>query len=441
MPTTDSRADLDIQVRAHVLANPAIYEQAGRNIDTTYSPEAFWQDDLAFYKSQPSYPVEDYPTLDQWRSAAKRAPLVVSRMLEHHRYDRGIPPADEAARVVLFHWVLTDQACNSAPVKLTAFQDWSIASIEHDLARAYAYDIADNAEWREYVCKALAVMQSQSAMAGTKPVPIQGVIWHNPSAPAPALKDAFDRYWQTLDAATVPAGDDRRIPEDAGAVLLSEVTQSLHDALAAEHNRLIMAHGREIDPPDQIQLWKSHYPDGRDATPIPRSAVKVRTMDLGRDGADAGLMTAIERARNATACPVERHNAQNAIKPGGPHRRYFAGDVIRRDTLDALESVGKLLRLNDNANGENESSQLPMVDLPMLSPKASAVYELLLQLPEHRAMTGPQIVDALPMEAAMDESTLRKSIVPALKPYGLEHIAKVGYRIKPSKRPPSKVSD
>lgn len=167
MPTSESPADLDIQVRAHVLANAALYEQAGRDIDTTYSPEAFWQDDLAFYKAQPSYPVEDYPTLDQWQSAAKRAPLIVSRLLEHHRYDRGIPPADEAAIVVLLHWVLTDQACNSAPVKLTAFQDWSIASVDHDLMRAYAYGISDNAEWREYVRKALAVMQSQLADAAS----------------------------------------------------------------------------------------------------------------------------------------------------------------------------------------------------------------------------------------------------------------------------------
>lgn len=40
MPTSESPADLDIQARAHVLANPALYEQAGRDIDATYSPEA-----------------------------------------------------------------------------------------------------------------------------------------------------------------------------------------------------------------------------------------------------------------------------------------------------------------------------------------------------------------------------------------------------------------
>jgi DNA-binding CsgD family transcriptional regulator len=157
MPTSESPSDLDIQVRAHVLANAALYEQAGRDIDEAYSPEAFWEQDEQQRKAANAPPGM---TLEMWRSAGNRAPLIVSRMLEHHRYDRGLPPVDEAARVVLLHWVLTDQACNSAPVKLTTFQDWSIASIEHDLARAFAYDIADDAEWREYVRKALAVMES-----------------------------------------------------------------------------------------------------------------------------------------------------------------------------------------------------------------------------------------------------------------------------------------
>ena len=47
----ESPADLDIQIRAHVLANPALYEQAGRQMDDVYSPEAFWEEDLAFYKA------------------------------------------------------------------------------------------------------------------------------------------------------------------------------------------------------------------------------------------------------------------------------------------------------------------------------------------------------------------------------------------------------
>ncbi len=79
---------------------------------------------------------------------------------------------------------------------------------------------------------------------------------------------------------------------------------------------------------------------------------------------------------------------------------------------------------------------LSAADLPALSANASLVYELLLALPEYRAMTGPEIVSKFCQDHRinLDESVLRKSIVPALKPYGLEHVPKIGYRIKPSRR-------
>jgi hypothetical protein len=77
-----------------------------------------------------------------------------------------------------------------------------------------------------------------------------------------------------------------------------------------------------------------------------------------------------------------------------------------------------------------------------LGKNASLVYELLKELPEHRAMTGSEICDAL-MNAhsvSLDESTFRKTVVPALMPYGIEHIKRIGYRIRPDSRPPSQQS-
>jgi len=76
---------------------------------------------------------------------------------------------------------------------------------------------------------------------------------------------------------------------------------------------------------------------------------------------------------------------------------------------------------------------------PMLSKNASLVYELLLGLPVHRGMTGTEICNALmnDQHVNMDESTLRKNIVPALEPYGIEHVPRIGYRIRPDKRPTS----
>src|SRR5690554_5229291 len=118
MQTTESHADLDLRVREHVLANPALYEQAGRDIDETYSALKMWEADLRLDKAQAGYPPERYSTLEQWQSPAKRIKTVFSEMLDHYRHFRGIPPVERAARAVLVHWVLTDESCNTAPVEL-----------------------------------------------------------------------------------------------------------------------------------------------------------------------------------------------------------------------------------------------------------------------------------------------------------------------------------
>lgn len=89
----------------------------------------------------------------------------------------------------------------------------------------------------------------------------------------------------------------------------------------------------------------------------------------------------------------------------------------------------------DDVEKDLQAQAAADADLPALSANASLVYELLLALPGHRAMTGPAIVKTIfdQQRVNLDESTLRKSIVPALEPYGLEHSPKIGYRIKPSR--------
>jgi hypothetical protein len=76
---------------------------------------------------------------------------------------------------------------------------------------------------------------------------------------------------------------------------------------------------------------------------------------------------------------------------------------------------------------------------PMLGKRAALVYELLLKQPEYVGLTAPEVVTRIYEQSNhminLDESTLRKSIIPALKPYGVEHVAKVGYRISPNRRP------
>src|SRR5436853_333147 len=66
MPLVESSAELDIQVRAHVLANLESYEQAGRYLDTVFSPESVWYDDLHTVAS-------DIASNSEWREYVSKA--------------------------------------------------------------------------------------------------------------------------------------------------------------------------------------------------------------------------------------------------------------------------------------------------------------------------------------------------------------------------------
>lgn len=73
---------------------------------------------------------------------------------------------------------------------------------------------------------------------------------------------------------------------------------------------------------------------------------------------------------------------------------------------------------------------------PPLSTNAAAVYELLSNLPAHRAMTAPQIIDALRRQGiCIDQATLTSNIIPILKEhYGIENTPRIGYRVNPAHR-------
>ena len=71
-----------------------------------------------------------------------------------------------------------------------------------------------------------------------------------------------------------------------------------------------------------------------------------------------------------------------------------------------------------------------------LTPNAGKVYETLLALPEHKAMTTKDILNALAERRIfIDESTFYNRIVKELEPYGLQNRPKVGYYIPLASRP------
>jgi hypothetical protein len=80
-----------------------------------------------------------------------------------------------------------------------------------------------------------------------------------------------------------------------------------------------------------------------------------------------------------------------------------------------------------------EDAMTPMrSDITPLGPLAAVVYEHLLSLPQHRAMTGREIVDWLSKEQNkyVDDKQLHRDIINPLKEgYGLRNKPKIGYYI------------
>ena len=75
--------------------------------------------------------------------------------------------------------------------------------------------------------------------------------------------------------------------------------------------------------------------------------------------------------------------------------------------------------------------------LPPLSKKAAVALEILRRLPPEQALTGPRLIDALSDHddgVDTDQATLTGRIIPALRPYGVENIPRLGYRVAPHRR-------
>ncbi|HEV3005311.1 MAG TPA: hypothetical protein VGX78_12670 [Pirellulales bacterium] len=125
-------------------------------------------------------------------------------------------------------------------------------------------------------------------------------------------------------------------------------------------------------------------------------------------------------------------------------RRYPRTDAAtikanRATVLAQIEANAKAQRqwfdhlAADVGKGHDEAN-----DLPTLSPTASAWYEILLELAPHRGMTAPKSLDEIgrrDRRLVVDASTLRGRIKAELVPYGIENKPRIGYRIKPSRRP------
>lgn len=83
-------------------------------------------------------------------------------------------------------------------------------------------------------------------------------------------------------------------------------------------------------------------------------------------------------------------------------------------------------RLADAVRGYRPPEKQPLGEV------AALLYEKLKSLPEHKAMTIPQILDWLSEKhnIEMDEGTLRRNHLEQLKPYGLVNTRRIGYHLR-----------
>lgn len=82
-------------------------------------------------------------------------------------------------------------------------------------------------------------------------------------------------------------------------------------------------------------------------TPVPNAGPdwSELTRKLGRDGESADAQAAIQAATYAVAFPIERLNSGDGPRPGGPNRRYRAGDVVHEEDLRRLRRAHAALEL------------------------------------------------------------------------------------------------
>lgn len=193
-----------------------------------------------------------------------------------------------------------------------------------------------------------------------------------------ALLSAFDRFYKTLDATTVPAdGGGRVVAGIAHAVALSEATNALYAEMGATRLRLFQQLGQSVaEIPPGVALMESDSPDGP-WTPIPAGDIRMTTMAIGGNGADAMLLAALDSANKVAAFPIDKWNAMQAARPGGKHQRFHAGEVVSAADLAVLESASKLLRMK----------------APSATPTVSVSPQLLVRLEAAAAAVDPGAIE------------------------------------------------
>jgi len=154
--------DLDIMVRRLVLANRELFERVGKVLDEAYTPD--------YFINHPIGQISGESKRATLARTDERIGKIVDELLDYFEIrGRTIPSVTEAEKVILLHWILTDQGCNQEHFQATVLQDWSHGTIRHSLAHAGAASyIANQTYWNEYAAKALEVVCNQNEETNRK---------------------------------------------------------------------------------------------------------------------------------------------------------------------------------------------------------------------------------------------------------------------------------
>ena len=117
-------------------------------------------------------------------------------------------------------------------------------------------------------------------------------------------------------------------------------------------------------------------------------------------------------------------------------RKCNIPDLADYSFPDITETLRSYLKENVNKSSNEQKHKVAKKssdanDNEPLAEKALAVLNLLQELSPNQALTGPKILDELDNKnIIIDQSTLTKSIIPALKPHGVRNKPRIGYYIE-----------
>jgi hypothetical protein len=180
-------------------------------------------------------------------------------------------------------------------------------------------------------------------------------------------------------------------------------------------------------PNDFFDCFHIYNPDHYgDRGKVYCTLIDIKTISLTPEDAllrDYGVVAVLfnKYAEEHGETPVEPEILSDIEIPAGCETLWEKewSNGVKPALVNALKAVNQDL-----------ASEQKKKEKPPLGEKAAAVYEILKALPEHKALTGKEILQQLEEKGIItDQSTFTKSIIPALRPYGVKNKRGAGYYI------------